>query len=299
MHRPYVSLSVVIAAWNGSSSLQECLTSLQKQLEAGDEIIVVSNFEPQLIEGPLQELPSVVFVTMPQETDVPKLRARGIELARGDVVALLEDHCTANLQWVAEIKKAHASSHPVVGGSVENQSNTSSLSWAVYFYDYGKYMLPDAARNVTALSGNNVSYKREILREVRHQYIDGFHETFINEELQKRGYDLYLAPSAIIYHNKAYRLKGAIIDSYHHGRLFASRRVANVRFAIRAFRGLLSAVLPVLLPGRIVLRTVGKKRHLSELFICFPYLFLLTTAWSYGEFCGYFAGEGGSAGKWK
>jgi glycosyltransferase involved in cell wall biosynthesis len=293
-------MSVIIAAWNGSTALRLCLASLVTQLDVReDEIIIVSNFESDDIQDLLFSFPSVRHVRLASDTDVPHLRSRGIQLARGEIVALLEDHSTLDRHWSAEIRKAHQLPYSIIGGSVENHGVKSKLTWAVYFYDYGKYMLPGVGRVFTSLSGNNISYKRKVLDEIRDQYQDGFHETFINQTLQRRGYDLYFMPSAVIYHNKSYALKKAVIDSFHHGRLFAARRVARARLALRAFRGLVSPLLPVLLPGRVLITTVRKRRHLMEVVACFPYLFLLMTAWSCGEFCGYLLGEGASAGKWK
>jgi hypothetical protein len=75
--------------------------------------------------------------------------------------------------------------------------------------------------------------------------------------------------------------------------------VLNTPLVKRAALVLGSLALPALLPGRIVVRTVGKRRHIKELVRSLPYLLILMISWSLGEFCGYFAGEGSSASKWK
>ena len=292
------ALSIVIAAWNGAPALRQCLASLQSQIAGEDcEVIVVSNFSKVGIEDLFDSFPSLNMFCLPAAT-VPELRACGIEKAGGDIVALLEDHCTFDRHWFAQIKEAHKLPYSVIGGAVENAAGML-LSWAVYFYDYGKYMLPDAGHVVTSLSGNNVSFKKPVLREVRDHYENGFYEASILEELQRRGYQLYLIPSAIVYHNKDYALKSAIADSYHHGRLFAARRVSGAPLAQRVFRGATSFLLPVLLPLRIAMRTLRKKRHVRQLAMSFPYLLVLMTAWSCGEFCGYAWSEGASARHWK
>src|SRR5215510_9600392 len=183
-------MSVIIAAWNGPEALRLCLGSLMTQLDATrDEIIIVSNFESD-IQDLVSTCAFVRHVGLAADTDVPGLRSRGIQLARGEIVALLEDHCIADDHWSAEIRKAHELPYSIVGGSVENHSAKSKLTWAVYFYDYGKYMLPGVGRVFTSLSGNNISYKKKVLDEIGGQYQDGFHETFINQALQRRGYDL-------------------------------------------------------------------------------------------------------------
>ncbi len=153
-------------------------------------------------------------------------------------------------------------------------------------------MLPERARVVTTLSGANVSYKREALEEVTPIYCDGFYENFIHDELQKRGHTLYLMPSMVVYHNKNYSMKDALTQSYHHARAFAAKRTFKVPLAKRALLIITSLALPVLLPSRVVVGILRKGSHLKELMKSLPYLLLLLTGWSYGEFCGYLYGEG-------
>ena len=148
-------------------------------------------------------------------------------------------------------------------------------------------MLPDVARITHALSGINIRISGNVLDLVRDVYAEGFYETFINEELQRRGYSLYFAPTAVVYHDKTYILKAAVAESYEYGRDFASRRLSGASPARRAAYVAASLVLPVLLIGRIVRRTLRKRRHFRELVACFPYLALLMSAWSYGELRGY------------
>lgn len=297
---PGIRLSVVIAAWNGVASLERCLASLKGQARTQDtEIIVVSNFNgtaPGRLEA---EFPRFQLLRLPPDATVPVLRKTGILHSRGEIVALLEDHCTCGDAWCSEIVRAHDSENPVVGGPVENLSSDRLLDWAVYFYDYGKYMLPARAGQVGSLSGNNVSYRRSTLNEVADSFREGFHESVIHPELQHRGHRLYLQPSAVVYHQKSYRLGEAIGQCYHLARGFAGKRVSGASLPRRLAFVLGALVLPVLLPVRIILRTIGKRRHVRQLLLSLPYLLALLTSWSFGEFCGYFLGEGDSAARWR
>jgi len=78
----------------------------------------------------------------------------------------------------------------------------------------------------------------------------------------------------------------SIADSYHHGRLFAALRTSAAPLNERAYRVATSLVLPILLPMRIAGRTIRKNSHIKELIAALPFLLLLMSAWSYGEFCG-------------
>jgi len=294
-----IELSIVIAAWNGVSLLRDCLLSLEKQIEKGGaEVIVVSNFETGISESK-KRFPFAKHIVLSEKTTVPELRTRGILEARGAIIALLEDLCTFDCKWRGEIEKAHEKPYSIVGGTIENSSGMTALDWAVYFYDYGKYMLPVSSGVTDTLSGMNVSYKRELLDLLRENYENGFFETFIHEELKRREHQLYLMPSAVIFHNKNYGLKRISVQFYHQARSFAARRVGSFPLSIRFSFLLASLTLPILLPARVVLRTVTKKRHFKELIKSAPFLLILMSVWAVGEFCGYLCGEGTSSKEWK
>jgi hypothetical protein len=290
-------LSLVIAAWNGSAPLERCLRSLGDEARAADtDVIVATNFEPAGLGG---EFPFVHWIKMPPGTTVPELRTAGIVRSSGEIVALAEDHFTFGEQWCAELKKAHQSPHAVIGGVVENASTQRAPDWAVYFFDYGKFMPPMRAGVVGALSGANVSYKRPALMEVESSFRDGFHEAVTHAEIVKRAHALYLAPALVVYHHKNYKIKPAMALAYHLARSYAGKRVSGASALRRAVFVLGSPALTVLLPARVIAGTLSKQRHIGALARAFPYLLLLTTSWAWGEFRGYLGGEGRSAGQWK
>ena len=293
-----IKLSIVIAAWNGRDYLQHCLKSLEKQADvAGVEVIVVSNFGLEDTEN--AQTASFVNYILADQATVPELRTRGIQQARGEIIALLEDHCEVDPEWTREICKAHALPFQIVGGAVENISPNLALNWAVYFYDYGNYMLPSKAGAAETLSGMNVSYKREMLAAAKEVYADGFFETFVNEKLKQHGHKLYFAPSAIVYHRKDYNFKTVTTQFYHQARSFAAQRKVNLSFPRRILFVLAACLLPILLPVRTVARTLKKNRHLGKLMAAVPCLVILLTVWAAGEFCGYLFGAGESADYWR
>jgi hypothetical protein len=160
-------------------------------------------------------------------------------------------------------------------------------------------MPPNRAGATDTLSGANVSYKREILLQAREDYENGFFETFVNQELEKRGGNLYLMPSAIVFHHKNYELKKTIFQFYHQARSFAARRVSFFSPLKRLLFIAASVTLPVLLAARIVIRIINKQRYFKELFMSLPFLIILTSVWAFGEFCGYLTGEGESNRHWR
>lgn len=296
---PTKALSVVIAASNGEALLKRCLESLAAQSGADEvEVIAVTNYalSPQLSDGPLSSL--ATFVEMPAGTTVPLLRSAGIERASGSIVALSEDNCTFEARWAEAIRRAHAEGHSVVGGAVENSSGSRPLNWAVFFYEYGRYMPPLEEGAASALPGNNLSYAKEILQAVKPLLKEGFYETFLHEVLKEEGQELFMAPAALVYHIKGYRWKEVIPQSYFHGRLYAGKRIAHSSHWKRGLMALGSLLLPALLPLRIAGMVFKKGRHRDKLVLAFPTLVFLMTLWAAGEFLGYIAGPGRSIDKW-
>lgn len=295
-----IRVSVVIAASGAPELLERCIASLQEQSDVvGIEVIVVSNYSAGAIAAHIESIPYANYVPMAAGTTVPRLRACGIQQARGSVVVLSEDNCMFDPCWYVNLREAHLRlPHVAIGGAVDNSSESRVTNWAVYFYEYGRFMSPNRAGEVDALPGNHLSYKRAVLDELREHYSDGFYETVFHQKLQDLGQTLYMEPSAIVYHIRNYAAADVLRQCYHHGRTFAGMRVEGGSLGRRAVLGVGSLLLPWLLTGRIVRRVLGKKRHQWELLKALPLLFVFMTSWAYGEMCGYLGGPGESAGKW-
>ncbi|HET6566588.1 MAG TPA: glycosyltransferase [Rhodothermales bacterium] len=292
---PGQQLSIVVAASHGASLLERCLFSLEKQAAPDNvEVVVVSNYDAGEV---LARFSSARYIAAPKGTMVPMLRTLGIRASHGDVVALSEDNVVFDPAWSEALIQAHAAGHRVVGGAVENLS-LKPLDWAVYLYEYGRYMPPNDSGRTATLAGNNVSYARPVLAETEDLYRDGFFEAFLHPELQRRGFELYLEPAAIVYHTKRHRMVDVLWQCFHHGRGYAGMRVASRKPLLRFAMGLGALALPVLLPGRIAAGTLRKKRHTADLYRALPHLTLFMSAWAFGELLGYVAGAGASARKW-
>jgi len=93
------------------------------------------------------------------------LRARGLGLAQGAVVAMTEDHCVAAPDWTRELLAAHAR-HPeavAIAGAVTNGAAERAWDWANFLMTFADHLppMPDA-RTVRAPSVANGSVKREV-----------------------------------------------------------------------------------------------------------------------------------------
>lgn len=294
-----IELSIVLAAAHSRAGLEACLTSLNEQIAGGEtEVIAVCNYCEVAGRSIQEAFPFVQLIDAPPGTTVPELRTLGIHAATGRMVALLEDNSIVAPTWCRAIRRAHDASHAIVGGAVERVGTHRAVDWAVYFYEYGKYMLPCVEGESATLSGNNVSYKRALLQEVEHEFRDGFFEAFLHERLRGQGRTLYMAPDAVVYHTMNYRVGDVLVQTYHHGRHYAGRRVAVASRVTRFGFAAGSTLLPLILPMRIAQLVLQRRRHLWELTVAMPYLVLFMTSWACGELMGYLCGEGESVRQW-
>ncbi|MBI4590751.1 MAG: glycosyltransferase [Candidatus Rokubacteria bacterium] len=288
-------LTVVVVMLAGREPLIHCLNALSRQAGAPAMEIIVP-YDARLADaGSLAaRFPSADFIALEGRRTYAELRALGVRRARGALVALTEDHCTPDPDWCARIVEAHRAPHAAIGGAVEKGPDTT-VSWAVYLYDFSRYMTPLREGPARYLTDCNVSYKRAALGSIAEVWREEFHETAVNWALEARGETLWLSPRIIVRQQRTLRLVAAVRDRYAFGRLFASTRVAGATACRRAFYAGFSFLLPPLLVGRIAANVFRKRRHAGQLLRAAPALLLLTTAWAWGELVGYTTGRPGSS----
>jgi hypothetical protein len=292
-------LSIVIAIIAGGS--EPCANCLAALMTAGEqhhvEYIVPYDYRLPDVGDLSRKFPRVDFidarVAVPPRSEWLSrehhdiLRAIGLSHARGRIVALLEDHEIPSDDWIAATIDAHRSNVSAVGGAVENGVDRI-LNWAVYYCDFGRFQNPVDEGQVEFLSDTNVSYKREVLHSVKSLWAHAYHETSVNWELRRRGETLRLNPRMVVHQQRStLRLPQALRERYVWGRSFAGTRATEVSSLKRITFAAFSFLLPLLLTSRILMRGLGKRRHLVKLLTSLPLVFLLEVIWSVGEFVGY------------
>lgn len=237
------------------------------------------------------------FFHFAEKKSIPALRVAGLARARGDIVALTEDHCLFHEQWATNVLRAHAAPELVIGGAVENAATDRLVDWAVFFCEYGRYMLPSIAGETTSLPGSNVTYKRAALDKYRDVFAAPTWEFFWHARLLRAGVALFNDPRLIVYHRKNFTLGGFWRERFHYARSFAGERSKHTTWVRRALYVGGAPFLSPLLVWRSAATVWRKRRQRRELILALPYIFLFTLAWSLGEWIGYVAGQGASLAK--
>lgn len=293
------ALSIVVVSFSPPAMLARCLVSLERQAaEHGAEVLVVRAGDDEPAGAAPREPSAVRWVDGPRGETIPRLRQLGIAAATGAIVGLLEDDCIVHPGWCAAVLDAHRGPWVAIGGAVEPGGYTRARDWAVYFYEYGRFMLPFPAHDSALLPGNNVTYKRDALAgwsAAPH----GFYEVFVHDRWAREGRPMHITPTLVVENANSWPRAHLLAAPFHHGRGFAAQRVSGRSPAVRGMLGLLAVFLPLLQTTRIVRQTITRGHRLGQLLRAVPWIAVFAASWAAGECVGYLWGPGRSIRRWR
>jgi hypothetical protein len=281
--------------------LRPCLEALMRQDNPPVmEVIVPHQPDFPAIEPLKAEFPTVRFLEisdLKRYTGRPgsrehhnELRARGVAAAQGKIIALTEDHATADPAWCASIVEAHHQKFAAVGGAIEN-AGSSLLSWAVYFREFGQYQNPVRENELFGPSDVNASYKQSGLASIRDVWYKTFEERTVNWALRASGRRAIFSPRMIVYQKRQnLHLGSAMRERWIWGRSYGIWRHLT---GFTRFRWLIiSPILPFVLVLRATAITLLVKRRNVGIFLkALPLFILISLAWCGGEMSAYLIGS--------
>ena len=306
------ALSVVIAIVSDTTGrpdtrhLEPCLAALMRQRGGPATEIIVPHLPGMAGIAALgEEHPSVHFVEAGRlrtytgrggsREHHDELRARGLAVARGGIVALIEDHGIPAPDWSARIHANLSDASlgrpfAAVGGAIENGVDRP-LNWAVYFCDFLRYQNPVQNGESAFASDANIAYRRAALESIRPVWQEKFCEPSVNEALRSRGEIVALAADMILYqHRQGLRFDSALRERFVWGRSYAALR-GQLEPHRRVLWAVFSPVLPALLLARMTAMAWKKRRTFASFLKALPLTSILLISWAVGELAGYVTGR--------
>jgi len=206
-------LSVIIPNWNGLALMRACLDSLRGQTYRDFEVIVVDNGSTDGSVAALeQEYPDVRVLALSVNGGYSGGCNRGIEVARGELLVMLNNDTEADARWLEALVDA-MDRHPEAG------SAASRLM--IYDKPEEPYGPPyDQERYVFGGCGGAVAYRREMLDEIgtfEEAFFMYYEDIDINWRAQLAGWKCVYVPQAIVYHHLS-ATGGGALASYYVGR---------------------------------------------------------------------------------
>lgn len=189
-----VQLSIVIVNYNVKDFLEQCLISVMKALKGLQaEILVIDNFSSDgAADFVRQKFPTIKLITNPENFGFARASNQGMELARGEYIALLNPDTIVQEDTFAKMLNffnEHAETG-MLGCKILNPDGSLQLAcrrsfptpWVAFTKLsglsrlfpksklFGRYNLtyrdPDASYEVDAISGSFMMIRRKVLQDV-------------------------------------------------------------------------------------------------------------------------------------
>jgi hypothetical protein len=291
-------ISVIVPTVRGWPATKPALERLVPQtVGAGGEVVVVDGSGGRAPSaGEMAEMGGPVAWVERPGNSVFQLRAAGYGIARGDVVAVTEDHCFVAPDWVARIKDSHDRHREAgaVGGAVLNGTDQKLVDWAAFLLTQGPFMPPLQNGITDRISGPaNVSYKRRVLLRLKSEDPLGLID-FLELPAALEGESLAADDSIRVLHHQSQGFWGTSLAEFDNGRTIAGFR--RRRMGRGDWLRILGApLLPIYRSVRALRIAQGKQRPRGILPASVPIHAWLQYCAMAGELAGYAAGPGGSA----
>jgi len=287
--------SVVVASFSSREALGACLESLE--LGARGAEIVVATCLPASDVAALRQRFDARFIECPEESDhsaavlretrVFRLRTRGVEAARGRVIALLEDHCTVGPTWLDALCAQLEAEPAIAGGPVENARPDDAFAWALYWCEYAALLPPLDAGRVGYLSAVNAAYRRESLDGVRSVWAGGFFDNEVHDALIASGCPLRYAAAAGVRSELPFSFRSGAVHLYTGGCRYGVYRARRHPAAKRLLFVPAAVLVPWILLRRIWRTARERRPELTPTILRrLPWLLGFLFAWGAGEFVG-------------
>lgn len=284
-------LSVVIPSVNGWGDLEGCLRALMEQDgEVEVEVLVADRVGETVRARVRQRWPGVRILEASADATIPALRAMAFRAATADVVGVIEDHVIVPRDWAVRMLGAQAEGWPVVGGAVANAADRTLVDRAAFLCEYSRCLVPPEGP-ADWLTGNNVTYRREVLERFRDVTGGDAWEDRLHDAMRAAGITLLSRPDIVVEHRKHYTIREYLQQRYLYARSYAGGR-ARGSLGRRVLYGGGSLVLPPVLLWRVVGRAVRAGVPSWDLVASAPLLTLFVVAWAGGEAVGSLFGPG-------
>jgi len=289
-------ISVVIASIVGAPFIDECLLSLEQQAkDCGAEMITVVCGDFGSADRIARKFPWVRVIHEAERETVPNLRRRGVLEAKGDIVAIIEEHCLAALDWLQRAIEAHAGgNYGAVGGPVMDFAYKRLRDWVVYFCEYNGYLPPWREGEVHDLGSANIAYSRAVLLKYEELLSAGYWEAGLHAQLIADGVKFRPSPSMIVHHRGPFDYGYYLRQRYWFSRAFAGARSRHLPVSRKMAYFLAAPLMPFLLLARMAQRVLRQHCHFEKFMLSLPLLIPVLMVYVAGEFVGYLAGPGDS-----
>jgi glycosyltransferase involved in cell wall biosynthesis len=296
-----VQMSVVLVTPGRYETIRKTMQHLQAQTVADQLEIVIVAPSAATLNFNAAELTAFGRVRVVEAGEIKstgRAIAAGVREATAPVVTYAEEHAYPAPGWAEALIKAHCQSWAAIGVAIANANPGNMISWASLFTDFGPWVEPGEAGEISHLPWHHAAYKRAVLLEYGPKLEDMLEtESILHKDLQARGHRFYLEPAAKTNHVNISLLSSYIAAEFNGARMFAANRARSAEWSIFG-RLLYIGGMPLIPFVRLkrVLRDIhrsGRQRELLPRVL--PALITGLVADALGQLTGYAFGAGDAA----
>ncbi|MHB1294396.1 MAG: glycosyltransferase family 2 protein [Anaerolineae bacterium] len=288
-------LSVILVTPDRLDAIRRTLAHLRAQTIAPRlELLIVApaSAGDALPAAEIQGLGSARLVRLDAIHSIAQANAAGVCAARAPIVAFVEEHSFPEPGWAAALLGAYADGCGAVGPVVRNANPAGLVGRADFLIAYGRWSVGTPGGSVDLLPGHNGSYRRDLLLaygDALEAMLDA--ESVLHWDLRAHGWQLHLAPEAVVAHLNFERPRVWTAAQFHSGRVFAALRGQTWSLP----RRLLYCAAAPLIPLLRLVRILGQAhRSGGQPLGLYPVLLWGLLAGAAGELLGYGFGAGDS-----
>src|ERR1041385_6071467 len=128
-----VALTVVVPSVNGYADLERALDALAHEVaDVPLEVLVIDRCGESVRQQVRRAFPWVRLIEAPPSATIPAMRCMAFDAARGESIAVIEDHVIVPHGWARAMLDAQRQ-NPVVGAAVENAATEPTLDWPPFY----------------------------------------------------------------------------------------------------------------------------------------------------------------------
>lgn len=290
-----LSLSAAMIAGPQRYRAQRVVNAMCAQTVAQSMEIIVVDLAP--LSTPRLTAPphaNLVYLSRPDIRRFGQARAEAVKVARAPIVAFTEDHCYPSRTWAEKLIAAHQGEWAAVGYAFTNANPKTYISRSSMLARYGQFAHPARGGQARFISGNNVSYKRDIVLALGDRLEMLLDVDFnLHEELLRQQRTLFVEAQALGAHQNYTTLKEECLTGRPYCRLLAAHR-ANVggwSTPRRLFYGVISPLsAPAIRLARLALSLRGRSPLWRTFVLGIPAIAFMYMSDGLGESAGYLFG---------
>jgi glycosyltransferase involved in cell wall biosynthesis len=193
-------VSFVVIAYNEAANITRTLAAITELEDLGEhEVIVVDDGSrdstAQIVAGIAMQNPRLHLIELAENRGRGYARSRGIEAARGGLIAMVDADIILPANWLARTRAA-LGDHDAAGGIAVPDGDVA--------YVYKRFRLvPRIVRGTTAVTGNNGLYRREVFDAANfNPELREGEDIALNYAMDRQGLSSVTVPGLIVRHEE-------------------------------------------------------------------------------------------------